>query len=184
MENQQNQQSSTSGKDKQSPNPFAKLHEIYQLAVELRATFTPYRMIQEEIKAQFSKSFKEQTIRTWFLKDGACYEALEYITKQRTIEREKDFALMKDKLNETAISAVGVIEKAIAGGKVTELQVAAAKDILDRTGFPKQTKTTFSGNIKSTSLDKVTEALRAIASGQKLPIQKEENIIEGTTVNG
>jgi Sigma-70, region 4. len=66
---------------------YDKLNPTHQRAIDLRLNGVKYKDIATEL------NIKEQTVRSWFIKDGICYFAFNQMKKER--EKEKEIYLKK-----------------------------------------------------------------------------------------
>ncbi|MDE1866722.1 MAG: hypothetical protein KGI08_03300 [Thaumarchaeota archaeon] len=163
----------TKPENPQSQNPYDALpEEYYRFAVDMRAIWMPYSVLCKELNTTYDTHFKEQSLRQWFMHDGICLKALEYVKEERRIARVAALKEAQDHLKEAAVSAIGILHTAIDGKNVNDNQLSAAKDILDRAGFPKQTKIEQSGEVNVPAITETANALKAIAESLRPKVSK------------
>jgi len=108
----------------------------YQLAIELRLLGFTYAQIASNPQV----GLKENTIRTWFVKEGVCYFPYKRLQKERQNEYKQIFDKLHLQMREMAIDAVRVLGEAVKKGnlkasiKVLEL-VDIQRYIYYQTGY-------------------------------------------------
>lgn len=145
-----------------TPATYEELDEIDQVAVDLHIVWTPYKTIKQELADQFEKKITEQSIRRWFMRGGRLYAIATKRKQERIEERQKNKIEAQAQLDEGSQEAIGVIRASARGENISEQQLNAAKDILDRTGFPKTTKLDANGKFESEGLTVVAQGIKAI----------------------
>ena len=105
-------------------DPFEKLDDHHQQAVEMRLENFAYR----DIAAHVQKS--EQTVRWWFIRGGICQEAYDYKLKQRAEDRDERAKQIQNQLDSMAADAVNVLKRSMRRGSET-----AAIRVLELAGF-------------------------------------------------
>ena len=155
---------------------FQALNENQKLALKCRLEGWDYHMIADELaKTGFNNT--ELTLRGWFTYDQPLGILYHTICNKRAIESQRSLDNARKILNGAATKAAKIIDKALEqglrSGTVDPEQYITARDLLDRTGFPKQSKTDFSGNIESNSMDQVANGIKAIAESLKPAAAKQ-----------
>ncbi|MDE1866449.1 MAG: hypothetical protein KGI08_01905 [Thaumarchaeota archaeon] len=156
------QQSATTPSKPAEKSPYDALDEIYQTAVDLRATLTPYRLIMKDINAQYNQTYREQTVRRWFMQGGICFAALEYIKNERAAQRKSDLEEVDHALKDAAVDAIGIIKRSLNGEDIDPEKLTTARDVLDRTGYPKTQRLDANGKFESDGLNTVALGIKAI----------------------
>lgn len=144
------------------PQTYEQLEEWEQLAIDLHIVWTPYKTIIAELKEQLGHQITAQGLRRCFMKDGRLTEIFEQRKKEHLQQRAKQKEEVQEQLNEGAVEAIGVIRAASRGENISEMQLKAAHDILDRTGYPKTTKLDANGKFESDGLTTVAAGIKAI----------------------
>lgn len=158
-----NLRSSKNQKIARIPTPLDDLNDIERLATELKAKWIPYRVILEEILVQYGKKMNIYSLYDWFDASGKLRPALDYLQKKHTTDREIELEKADAKLREVSIDAIGVLSGAVTGQIKNSTQIDAAKDILNRTGFPAVSKIEGKHELESDSMKEVAEAMKKIA---------------------
>lgn len=90
-------------------NPYDKLDEIYQKAVDMKLEFYKYKYIAEQLKV------KEQTARSWFEYHGICMEAYKWKKEQRRKENEEMIENARKELEDMIPEAINVVKSKLWG---------------------------------------------------------------------
>jgi len=103
---------------------YDKLNPTHQRAIDLRLNGVKYKDIATEL------NIKEQTVRSWFMKEGACFKVFNQIKKEREKEKRDLFKEIDQRLKDIAIDAVIVLENTVRKGNWK-----AAVKALEMAGF-------------------------------------------------
>lgn len=123
---------------------YEKLVPQYRLAIDLKLLHYPYRIISKKlIAAQFKAS--EGTVQQWFAEGGACHKTYTAMAEIRRKELEQSIEEQQQMIQQGTANALVIInrslEKAVENETITDQDYNNARDMLDRGGVPKQTKT-------------------------------------------
>jgi hypothetical protein len=105
-------------------DPYEQLSEQHRIAVDMRLENYAYADIAEPLKV------KEQTVRTWFMRGGYCYEAYQWKRRIRMDERKQRFQEIETQLHEMSADAVLVLKQRLKKGSES-----AALNVLALAGF-------------------------------------------------
>jgi transposase len=105
-------------------DPYEKLDEDHRMAVDMRLENYSYADIAVPTKV------KEQTVRTWFMRGGICYEAYQQRRRERMAERKERFTEIETQLHEMAADAILTLKRQLKKGSET-----AAIRVLELAGF-------------------------------------------------
>jgi hypothetical protein len=86
-------------------------NDVHFRAVNLKLWGLTYREMARELGR------REQTVRSWFCKDGECYEAYEELKKQRREDLRQNLENLKDNLDEIILASLGIVRKAVTEKK-------------------------------------------------------------------
>lgn len=132
-QNEQNEQKSA----------YDSLNPEYQKAIDLRLSGLTHSSIAK-VLSKAGYKVKEHTVRVWFMHGGKCYGAFNEIREIRMRDvtemlAEKEILIRQMTLNSLVILN-RVLDEALLKDNFTPLTIRVAQDMLDRGGFPKQTK--------------------------------------------
>lgn len=151
--------------NKSHPKTYPELDEKYRLAIDMRLLGYRYYVIGKRL-TKAGMPTQEQTVASWFMKDGMCYKVFEDMKAIRIEELKKSIDEAKNQISEGVVDAIAVLRQslvnALENGDITPEAYSNAKDMLDRGGFPKQTKNDFSGKIESDGLIAMASAIRSV----------------------
>jgi hypothetical protein len=88
-------------------NDIILVNDVHFRAVNLKLWGLTYREMAKEL------SRREQTVRSWFCKDGECFEAYEKLKKQRREDIRQNLDNLKDNLDEIILASLGIVRKAV-----------------------------------------------------------------------
>lgn len=158
----------TTEENSQDQSLFDSLSKKHQIAVKLKLQGCTYYMIADEISKTYNHVF-EDTVAHWFSKSGICHEVYTTLRQRALTELNDNINNVQTELKQGALDAMGVIRKAARGEDVSDTQLSAAKDLLDRAGFPKITKQELAGKLETPGLTAVAEGIKAILERRPAP---------------
>ena len=98
-------------------NPYSELTNAQQIAVDMRLTGNSYI----QIATHPFINLQEHTIRTWFMNNGVCHDALEWKKKMRSEEREEYYREVESAIKDIGRDAMFALREAINKGNVTAI---------------------------------------------------------------
>jgi hypothetical protein len=152
---------------------YDSLNPEYHKAIDLRLNGYTHSTIAK-ILSNAGYKVKEHTVRVWFMNGGKCYGAFNEIREIRMrdvteILDEKEI-LIKQLTLSSLVILNRVLDEALLKDNFTPLTIRVAQDMLDRGGFPKQTKIESNAMIdfaRQESLNDLSRNIRNILSSVK-----------------
>jgi hypothetical protein len=92
-------------------DPFYKLPDHKRAAVEMRIRLYRYEEISLFLEKKLKHKAAEQTVRTWFMKGGDCYEALEYRRKILFEENKEELKSVNERFDLLIAKAINVLDR-------------------------------------------------------------------------
>lgn len=122
---------------------YAKLSPIYQRAIDLRLSGYTHAAIANALSKTGYK-VREHTIRVWFMNGGKCNDPFNEIREIRMRDLTEMLAERENLIKQMTLSSLvilnRILDEALLNDEFTSLTIRVAQDMLDRGGFPKQTK--------------------------------------------
>lgn len=164
---QQPQQQNVTPSDPQTG--YETLEPQYRRAIDLRLLHYPYKAISNKLIAEHYKA-TVATVETWFSKNGACHDVYQKMVEIDRAERKKNSEeraeLLEEGTNNALIVLNRVLRKAVENDEITEQEAIAARDMLDRGGVPKMSKTDGSVKVESEGLEQMATLITGILEGK------------------
>lgn len=152
---------------------YEQLKQQYRLAIDLRLQWYPYRVISKKLEKGGFKA-TEMTLEKWFSKGGFCHEVYNNMRALRARELEEEIKEQQNMLEQGKRNSLIILnralDKAVENDEISTEDYNNARDMLDRTGVPKQTKTDINGKIESEGVKEMAGLIKAVLESKGLPL--------------